>query len=70
MACTDIFIIDYKLHGQPKSFIIRAHAMGNVEAWHRASCDAGIAPIPKPGRPPLNIISKPQEIRYHRREMA
>ncbi|WP_131108297.1 DUF6555 family protein [Pseudomonas sp. Sample_10] len=39
MACTDIFIIDYKLHGQPKSFIIRAHAMGNVEAWHRASCD-------------------------------
>jgi hypothetical protein len=64
MARTDIFIIDYKLHGQPKSFIIRAQAMGNVAAWHWASCDAGIAPIPKPGRPPLKVISKPQAEKY------
>jgi hypothetical protein len=32
MAHTDIFIIDYKLHDQPKSFIIRAQAMGDVQA--------------------------------------
>jgi hypothetical protein len=64
MARTDIFIIDYKLHGQPKSFIIRAQIMGNVEAWHWAICDAGVAPIPKPGRPPLKVISKLQAEKY------
>lgn len=64
MARTDIFIIDYKLHDQPKSFILRARVMGDVQAWHLASRDAGIAPIPKPGRPPLKVISKPQAEKY------
>ena len=59
-----LFVIDYTLHGTPKSFIIRSDKMDNVEAWHWASCDAGIAPIPKPGRPPLKVISKPQAERY------
>jgi hypothetical protein len=43
MARTDIFIIDYKLHGQPKSFIIRSHAMGDAQAWHRHTVDASTA---------------------------
>jgi hypothetical protein len=64
MRNTDIFVIEYKLHDQPKSFVIRAKSMRNADAWHWASCDAGIAPIPKPGKPPLKVVSKPQAERY------
>ncbi|MHC8395145.1 DUF6555 family protein [Pseudomonas sp. LB3P93] len=61
---TDLFIIEYKLHGEPKSFIIRTRIRSDADAWHWASCDAGVAPIPKPGRPPLKVISKPQAEKY------
>lgn len=61
---TDLYIIEYQLHGEQRSFIIRAKAMRNADAWHWASCDAGIAPIPKPGRPPLKMVSKPQAEKY------
>ncbi|QVW21908.1 hypothetical protein KJF94_18690 [Pseudomonas hormoni] len=64
MARTDIFIIEYKLHEKSRSFIIRAQKMSNGDAWHWAACDAGIAPIPKPGKPPLKVISKPQAEKY------
>ncbi|WP_285429392.1 DUF6555 family protein [Pseudomonas sp. fls2-241-R2A-110] len=64
MNRTDLFIIEYTLHGEPKSFIIRAKEMSNAHAWHWASCDAGLAPIPKPGKPPLKVVSKPQAERY------
>jgi hypothetical protein len=64
MSNVDIFVIEYKLHGQPRSFVIRAKTMRNADAWHWASCDAGIAPIPKPGKPPLKVISKPQAERF------
>lgn len=64
MAHADLFIIEYLLHGKPKSFIIRTHIMNNAQAWHWASCDAGVAPIPKPGRPPLKVVSRPQAEKY------
>ncbi|MBC3207479.1 MULTISPECIES: DUF6555 family protein [unclassified Pseudomonas] len=64
MGHTDIFTIEYKLHGQAKSFVIRSKSMCNAAAWHWASCDAGIAPIPKPGKPPLKVVSKPQAERF------
>jgi len=59
-----LYVIEYKLHGEPKSFIIRARIRSSVEAWHWASCDAGVAPIPKPGRPPLKVVTKPQAEKY------
>lgn len=61
---TDFFTIEYKLHGKQKSFIIRTKIRSNADAWHWASCDAGVVPIPKPGRPPLKVISKPQAEKY------
>lgn len=64
MTQADFFIIDYKLHGEPKRFTIRATLMNNVEAWQWASCDAGLVPIPKPGRPPLKRFSKPMAERF------
>lgn len=40
----DLYIIEYKLHGEPKTFIIRTKIRSNSDAWHWASCDAGVAP--------------------------
>nr|WP_189664065.1 DUF6555 family protein [Pseudomonas sp. SWRI111] len=59
-----MYVIDYQLHGKPKSFIIRTKLMDNAEARQWASCDAGLAPIPRPGRPPLKRFSKPMAERF------
>lgn len=61
---TDLYIIEYKLHGEPKSFVIRTKIRTNADALHWASCDAGVTRIPKPGRPPLKVVSKPQAEKY------
>ena len=61
---TDLYIIEYKLHGEAKSFIIRTKIRSNADARHWASCDAGVVPIPKPGRPPLKVVTKPQAEKY------
>lgn len=59
MTQADLYVIDYQLHGKSRSFIIRTKVMNNAEAWQWASCDAGLTPIPRPGRPPLKRFSKP-----------
>ncbi|WP_085709512.1 MULTISPECIES: DUF6555 family protein [unclassified Pseudomonas] len=64
MSQADIYVIEYDLYGVSKSFVIRTKLMNNAEAWQWASCDAGIAPIPKPGRPPLKRFSKPMAERF------
>ena len=50
-----LYVIDYTLHGTPKSFIIRSDKMDNAEAWHWASCDAGVGRIPRFGRAELSV---------------
>ncbi|MBA1200229.1 hypothetical protein G7009_00210 [Pseudomonas capeferrum] len=64
MSDDNLYIIDYALHGQPKSFIIRAAHMDNAEAWHWASCDAGIGRIGRYGREKIKKVSKPLAERY------
>lgn len=64
MSHESLYIIDYKFFGKPKSFILRVAQMGDPDAWHWASCDAGVAPIPKLGKPPLKKFSKPMAERY------
>lgn len=64
MTQENLYAIEYHLNGVPKRFIIRAKQMNNAEAWQWASCDAGLAPIPKPGRPPLKRFSKPMAERF------
>lgn len=44
-----IYIIDYKLHGASRSFVIRHPQMTDEDAWHWASCDAGLGVIPRFG---------------------
>lgn len=50
MNRTDLYVIEYRLHGKPKSFVIRSPKMRNADAWHWACCDADLAPIPNQGR--------------------
>ncbi|WP_332766883.1 DUF6555 family protein [Pseudomonas koreensis] len=64
MSQAELYVINYRLHGKSKSFIIRTKLMNNAEAWQWASCDAGLTPIPKPGRPPLKRFSKPMAERF------
>ena len=45
-----LFVIEYTLHGAPKSFIIRLDKMDNAEAWHWAAVDADIAHVSRVGR--------------------
>ncbi|MFK0087879.1 DUF6555 family protein [Pseudomonas sp. NPDC090755] len=59
-----LFVIDYQLHGAPKSFIIRAEKMDNAEAWHWASCDAGVGRIGRYGQEKVKKVSKPLAERY------
>ncbi len=72
MGGPSLYIIDYMLHGEPKSFIIRAETMNNSEAWHWASCDAGVGRIPKFGREKVKRVSKPlaEKIRHYRCALA
>jgi len=64
MGGPSLYIIDYMLHGEPKSFIIRSEVMNNSEAWHWASCDAGVGRIPKFGREKVKRVSKPMAEKY------
>lgn len=54
-----LYVIDYTLHGEAKSFVIRAEKMDNGEAWHWASCDAGVGRIGKFGRDQVKKTTKP-----------
>ncbi|MBV4474740.1 MULTISPECIES: DUF6555 family protein [Pseudomonas] len=64
MSQVELFVIEYMLHGDRKTFIIRTSEMNNAHAWQWASCDAGIAPIPKPGRAPLRRMTRPMAERF------
>lgn len=59
MSRQALYVIDYNFHGASKSFIIRKEMMSNSEAWLWACCDAGVAVIPKLGRPPSKPFTKP-----------
>lgn len=58
MSGADLYVIEYKLNGESKSFIIRAASMSSAAACQWASCDAGAIPIPKFGKPQLKKLSK------------
>lgn len=64
MPAPQLYIIDYRLHGSHRTFIIRLDRMDNAEAWHWASCDAGVGIIPKFGREKIRKVSRPMAERY------
>lgn len=64
MAGQQLYVIDYELQGQPRTFIIRLEHMDNAEAWHWASCDAGVGVIPRFGQHKIKKVSRPMAERY------
>ncbi|HGM5578779.1 TPA: DUF6555 family protein [Pseudomonas putida] len=64
MPAPQLYIIEYTLHAEARSFIIRSERMDNAEAWHWASCDAGVGIIPKFGREKIRKVSRPMAERY------
>lgn len=64
MAGQQLYVIEYELHGEYRTFIIRLERMDNVEAWHWASCDAGVGIIPRFGQHKIKKVSRPMAERY------
>jgi hypothetical protein len=58
MSTAMIYTIHYLLHGEPKTFVVRAEVMNNAEAWHWAAVDADIAHVGWIGRPGHERVKK------------
>ncbi|MBK5410208.1 MULTISPECIES: DUF6555 family protein [Pseudomonas] len=58
MSTAMIYTIHYLLHGEPKTFVVRAEVMNNAEAWHWAAVDADIAHVGRIGRPGHERVKK------------
>ena len=59
-----LFVIDYSLHGEAKSFIIRLEKLDAAEAWHWASCDAGVGRIGRFSREQVKKTSQEQAEKF------
>lgn len=59
-----LFVIDYSLHGEPKSFIIRLEKLDAAEAWHWASCDARVGRIGRFAREQVKKTSQQQAEKF------
>ena len=64
MAGQQLYVIEYELHGEFRTFIIRLGRMDNAEAWHWASCDAGVGRIGRFGRERVKKTSKPMAEKF------
>ena len=64
MAGPQLYVIEYELHGKHRTFIIRLERMDNAEAWHWASCDAGVGTIPRFAQHKLRKVSRPMAERH------
>jgi len=59
-----LYVIEYELHSEPRTFIIRLERMDNGAAWHWASCDAGVGIIPRFSQQNIKRVSRPMAERY------
>ncbi len=59
-----LYVIEYDLHGDHRTFIIRLEKMDNAVAWHWASCDAGVGIIPRFSQQKIKLVSRPMAERY------
>ena len=58
MNSAKLFVIDYTLHGTPKSFIIRQTSLNDATAWYWAGCDAGVERIARNERDASKKLSR------------
>ncbi|MFB4394279.1 MULTISPECIES: DUF6555 family protein [unclassified Pseudomonas] len=64
MPALRLYVVEYELHAEPRTFIIRLEKMDNAVAWHWASCDAGVGIIPRFGQHKIKLVSRPMAERY------
>lgn len=64
MPALALYVIEYELHGNHRTFIIRLEKMDNAVAWHWASCDAGVGIIPRFSQQKIKLVSRPVAERY------
>ncbi|WP_286913223.1 MULTISPECIES: DUF6555 family protein [unclassified Pseudomonas] len=64
MKGPQLYVVEYRLHNIYKTFIIRLERMDNTEAWHWASCDAGLGVIPRFGQQKIKKVSRPTAERH------
>lgn len=64
MVGQQLYVVDYELHGEHRTFIIRLEKMDNAVAWHWASCDAGVGIIPRLSQQKIKLVSRPVAERY------
>ncbi|MBX6689979.1 hypothetical protein I8746_10225 [Pseudomonas sp. USTB-Z] len=64
MPALPLYVIEYELHGNHRTFIIRLEKMDNAVAWHWASCDAGVGIIPRFSQQKIKLVSRPVAERY------
>ncbi|WEL57512.1 hypothetical protein PZ739_10265 [Pseudomonas kermanshahensis] len=64
MAGQQLYVVEYELHGEQRTFIIRLEKMDNAVAWHWASCDAGVGIIPRFSQQKIKLVSRPVAERY------
>ncbi|WP_414925767.1 DUF6555 family protein [Pseudomonas zeae] len=58
MNSTDLYVIEYQLPAQTKSFVGLSPRLGNAEPRHRACCDSGLELICKPGTASMKMFSR------------
>ena len=64
MVGQQLYVIEYELHGDHRTFIIRLEKMDNAAAWHWASCDAGVGIIPRFSQQKIKLVSRLLAERY------
>ena len=64
MPALQLYVIEYELHGDHRTFIIRLEKIDNAVAWHWASCDAGVGIIPRFSQQKIKLVSRPMAERY------
>ncbi|WP_369987602.1 DUF6555 family protein [Pseudomonas xanthosomatis] len=64
MVGQQLYVVDYELHGNHRTFIIRLEKMDNAVAWHWASCDAGVGIIPRFSQQKIKLVGRPVAEQY------
>lgn len=59
MVGQQLYVIEYELHNEPRTFIIRLEKIDKRVAWHWASCDAGVGIIPRFSQQNIKLVSRP-----------
>ncbi|CAH0645782.1 MULTISPECIES: DUF6555 family protein [Pseudomonas] len=64
MQAPQLFIVEYDLRGNHRNIVVRSEHMTVPEAWHWASCDAGVGVIPRFGQKNIRKVDRATAERF------